>query len=141
MALFTSDTARAVGKGAQFTSANAAEMGRKGGIRSGEVRRERRDMGSIACSMLNSGIPLDDAKALAKQYDGLGSADMLAKALILAKVMEGAYSGDLATAKWLYQVEQADTTKMNAMIDDDPFSKSLRELAAEMEAIADSQSL
>lgn len=139
MPLFTSETAAEFGT--PFTRENAAEMGRRGGIASGEVRRERRDIASMVKSMLESDIPLDDAQALMSQYSGLCDNDMMVSAVMLAQVFDRAMKGDLAAVKLIIEQENAANCRMADAREDDAFSKSLRELAAQMEAVADRQSL
>lgn len=69
------------------------ENGKKGGIRSGEVRREKRMLADTAQMLL--GLPLTDAKGIGKLKSmGISKGDMTNAMMMTAAILKRAQSGD-----------------------------------------------
>lgn len=69
-----------------FTSDNAAEMGRRGGIASGEARRRRRSMSELASVMMGQELRGRDAQRVGALFPDLGGEVTQAAAVVAGQV-------------------------------------------------------
>jgi phage terminase large subunit len=69
-----------------FTSENAAEMGRRGGIASGESRRRRRSMSELASVMMGQELKGKDAQKVGALFPDLGGEVTQAAAVVAGQV-------------------------------------------------------
>lgn len=69
-----------------FDSENAAEMGRRGGIASGEARRRRRSMSELASVMLGQGLRGRDAQTVGALFPDLDGEVTQAAAVVAGQV-------------------------------------------------------
>lgn len=70
-----------------FTSKNSEEMGRRGGVASGEARRRKRSMSELASVMLGQELRGEDASSVASDFPGLGGEVTQAAAVVAGQVM------------------------------------------------------
>lgn len=91
----------------QIRSAEKArELGRKGGIKSGETRRRKREARKLVRQLFDIGImegevyDIDKAESLA----GISGQNITAMDAIVLKQIQLAINGDLRAAQWLVQL-------------------------------------
>jgi phage terminase large subunit len=75
-----------VGKLRPFTSENSAEMGRRGGVASGEARRRRRSMSELASVMMGQELRGKDAQKVGALFPDLGGEVTQAAAVVAGQV-------------------------------------------------------
>lgn len=110
----------------QFTKETAAEMGRRGGIASGEAKRKRKSIAEFVKLATGSTIPDNVAAKLVKEFDGFTSEELTYGAAMVAKQISAAMKGDLNAAKWLQEMESTQYGRdLNS--EPDPLSKAFDE--------------
>ena len=111
------------------TSDEAREIGRKGGIASGEARRKKRACAEIAMRVIGSELSGADRAKVEKVTGPLGDDEATLYAAALAQVVTKAVKGDLKAFRELQNVvEKAQGGSMKQQREDDPLSAALREL-------------
>ena len=78
----------------------AIERGRKGGIRSGEVRRRKRDMKSAAKLILEMPVEMDSVKKGMKNL-GFDEEDLTNQMAVMVSIWKKAMEGDVRAAEFL----------------------------------------
>lgn len=111
------------------TSDEAREIGRKGGIASGEARRKKKACAEIAMRVIGSELSGADRAKVEKVTGPLGDDEATLYAAALAQVVTKAVKGDLKAFRELQNVvEKAQGGSMMQQREDDPLSAALREL-------------
>lgn len=111
------------------TSDEAREIGRKGGIASGEARRKKKACAEIAMRVIGSELSGADRAKVEKVTGPLGDDEATLYAAALAQVVTKAVKGDLKAFRELQNVvEKAQGGSMKQQREDDPLSAALREL-------------
>lgn len=111
------------------TSDEAREIGRKGGIASGEARRKKKACAEIAMRVIGSELLGADRAKVEKVTGPLGDDEATLYAAALAQVVTKAVKGDLKAFRELQNVvEKAQGGSMMQQREDDPLSAALREL-------------
>ena len=111
------------------TSDEAREIGRKGGIASGEARRKKKACAEIAMRVIGSELSGADRAKVEKITGPLGDDEATLYAAALAQVVTKAVKGDLKAFRELQNVvEKAQGGSMMQQREDDPLSAALREL-------------
>lgn len=111
------------------TSDEAREIGRKGGIASGEARRKKKACAEIAMRVIGSELSGADRAKVEKVTGPLGDDEATLYAAALAQVVTKAVKGDLKAFRELQNVvEKAQGGSMTQQREDDPLSAALREL-------------
>ena len=111
------------------TSDEAREIGRKGGIASGEARRKKKACAEIAMRVIGSELSGADRAKVEKVTGPLGDDEATLYAAALAQVVTKAVKGDLKAFRELQNVvEKAQGGSMMQPREDDPLSAALREL-------------
>lgn len=99
------------------TTEEAREIGRAGGIASGEARRAKKTWKQIANIMLNN--PTSPANASKLKALGIEAEDATNSAVILFKLVQKSQAGDLKATKLLAKITgnlEADKLEVNAPI-------------------------
>lgn len=111
------------------TSDEAREIGRKGGIASGEARRKKKACAEIAMRVIGSELSGADRAKVEKVTGPLGDDEATLYAAALAQVVTKAVKGDLKAFRELQNVvEKAQGGAAIQQREDDPLSAALREL-------------
>lgn len=111
------------------TSDEAREIGRKGGIASGEARRKKKACAEIAMRVIGSELSGADRAKVEKVTGPLGDDEATLYAAALAQVVTKAVKGDLKAFRELQNVvEKAQGGAAMQQREDDPLSAALREL-------------
>ena len=111
------------------TSDEAREIGRKGGIASGEARRKKKACAEIAMRVIGSELSGADRAKVEKVTGTLGDDEATLYAAALAQVVTKAVKGDLKAFRELQNVvEKAQGGAAMQQREDDPLSAALREL-------------
>ena len=111
------------------TSDEAREIGRKGGIASGEARRKKKACAEIAMRVIGSELSGADRSKVEKVTGPLGDDEATLYAAALAQVVTKAVKGDLKAFRELQNVvEKAQGGAAMQQREDDPLSAALREL-------------
>ena len=117
---FTSDQSRE----------EAAKIGRKGGIASGEAKRKKKTCAEIAMRVVNSELDPASRAKVEKVTGPLGDDEDTLYAAALAQVVAKAVKGDLKAFRELQNViEKAQGTSAVQQREDDPLSSALKDLA------------
>lgn len=112
------------------TSDEAREIGRKGGIASGEARRKKKACAEIAMRVIGSELSGADRAKVEKVTGPLGDDEATLYAAALAQVVTKAVKGDLKAFRELQNViEKAQGASAVQQREDDPLSAALKELA------------
>ena len=115
------------------TSSEAREIGRKGGIASGEARRKKKTCAEIAMRVINSELNADTRAKVEKITGPLGEDEDTLYAAALAQVVTKAVKGDLKAFRELQNVvEKAQGASAVQQREDDPLSAALKELGASL---------
>ena len=85
---------------AKLTHEDRVENGRKGGKKSGEVRRAKREMRELAKDILNMNIKAGTPQDFKNLAESKGKNISVAEALVLAQVKKG-MSGDTKATKFI----------------------------------------
>ena len=95
------------------SSSEARKNGRKGGIKSGEVRRRKKSMKSVLSAMLNADVVSDEIYNSAAEL-GVDVMDMTYQAAIMAALVRRAASGDVAAVREIRSIigEDNDTERV-----------------------------
>jgi len=134
-------------KSGDLTSSELRERARKGGIASGEARREKKQMKACADAML-SGMPDDKSiQSLKKLYPDLVIDDFTVTTLLIAKQIDKAAKGDTRALEFIRDITgqkpvDEKNIKLNADIKTGPsfdVSKLSKEALAELMAIMESE--
>ena len=111
------------------TTEEAREIGRKGGIASGEARRKKKACAEIAMRVIGSELSGADRAKVEKITGPLGDDEATLYAAALAQVVTKAVKGDLKAFRELQNVvEKAQGGAAMQQREDDPLSAALREL-------------
>jgi hypothetical protein len=111
------------------TASEARELGRKGGIASGEARRKKKTCAEIAMRVVNSELDPASRAKVEKVTGPLGDDEDTLYAAALAQVVAKAVKGDLKAFRELQNViEKAQGASAVQQREDDPLSSALREL-------------
>ena len=111
------------------TTDEAREIGRKGGIASGEARRKKKACAEIAMRVIGSELSGADRAKVEKVTGPLGDDEATLYAAALAQVVTKAVKGDLKAFRELQNVvEKAQGGAAMQQREDDPLSAALREL-------------
>lgn len=111
------------------TTDEAREIGRKGGIASGEARRKKKACAEIAMRVIGSELSGADRAKVEKITGPLGDDEATLYAAALAQVVTKAVKGDLKAFRELQNVvEKAQGGAAMQQREDDPLSAALREL-------------
>lgn len=87
-----------------FTSDNAADMGERGGVASGEARRRRRSMSELASVMLGQGLRGRDAQTVGALFPDLDG-EVTQAAAVVAGQVEAARRGSTQAFNALREME------------------------------------
>lgn len=113
------------------TSEEARERGRKGGIKSGEVRRERKALREVLDTLLNLPVGFEVQKDTMVAL-GISEEECNNQTLIAVSMIQAAANGDVKAATWLRDtVGEKPTDKVEASIQSNPLDKKLAELSPE----------
>ena len=95
------------------SSSEARKNGRKGGIKSGEVRRRKKSMKSVLSAMLNADVVSDEIYNSAAEL-GVDVMEMTYQAAIMAALVRRAASGDVAAVREIRSIigEDNDTERI-----------------------------
>lgn len=85
-----------------FTKENAAEKGRLGGIKSGEVRRAKRDIKNIAKDLMALGLKKGDIDVYDSYEESKGKNVTVTEAIFLTMAMK-AMKGDTRAAEFCFK--------------------------------------
>lgn len=111
------------------TSDEAREIGRKGGIASGEARRKKKACAEIAMRVIGSELSGADRAKVEKVTGPLGDDEATLYAAALAQVVTKAVKGDLKAFRELQNVvEKAQGASAVQQREDDALSAALKEL-------------
>lgn len=111
------------------TSSEAREIGRKGGIASGEARRKKKTCAEIAMRVINSELNAETRAKVEKVTGPLGDDEDTLYAAALAQVVTKAVKGDLKAFRELQNVvDRAQGAQAVQQREDDPLSAALKEL-------------
>lgn len=111
------------------TSSEAREIGRKGGIASGEARRKKKTCAEIAMRVINSELNAETRAKVEKVTGPLGDDEDTLYAAALAQVVTKAVKGDLKAFRELQNVvDRAQGASAVQERKDDPLSAALKEL-------------
>lgn len=111
------------------TSSEAREIGRKGGIASGEARRKKKTCAEIALRVINSELNAETRAKVEKVTGPLGDDEDTLYAAALAQVVTKAVKGDLKAFRELQNVvDRAQGASAVQERKDDPLSAALKEL-------------
>lgn len=111
------------------TSSEAREIGRKGGIASGEARRKKKSCAEIAMRVINSELNAETRAKVEKVTGPLGDDEDTLYAAALAQVVTKAVKGDLKAFRELQNVvDRAQGASAVQERKDDPLSAALKEL-------------
>lgn len=115
------------------TSSEAREIGRKGGIASGEARRKKKTCAEIAMRVINSELNAETRAKVEKVTGPLGDDEDTLYAAALAQVVTKAVKGDLKAFRELQNVvDRAQGASAVQERKDDPLSAALKELGASL---------
>lgn len=114
-----------------WTPEEASYYGSIGGRKTAERHKRKKAMRELATAMVNNSVNQKSAAQLKKLFPELDGEDMTIAAGIIAKQITNALQGDLASAKWLQTLQ--DGGEMQADVSEDELSRSLRELADEID--------
>lgn len=111
------------------TTEEARERGRKGGIKSGEVRRERKALREVLDTLLNLPVGFEVQKETLVAL-GIDEEDCNNQTLISVAMIQAAASGDVKAATWLRDtVGEKPTDKIEASVQTNPLDMKLGELS------------
>lgn len=88
------------------SASEARELGRKGGIASGESRRRKRDMASIATALLDSRATGGSREALREVAPGLADEDATLAATVVAGQIASAQAGNAQAARFVAELDE-----------------------------------
>lgn len=115
-----------------FTKENAAEMGRRGGIASGEARQSKKRLREMLNEVGRASVSAETAEEIQAFLNGEGGESSHSLAVAIAVYRE-AESGNMQAARLIYDnegvVENRETSDMSE------FAESLRGIAAQIDAI------
>lgn len=112
------------------TSDEEREIGRKGGIASGEARRKKKACAEIAMRVIGSELSGADRAKVEKVTGPLGDDEATLYAAALAQVVTKAVKGDLKAFRELQNViEKAQGASAVQQREDDALSSALKDLA------------
>lgn len=111
------------------TTEEARERGRKGGIKSGEIRRERKALREVLDTLLNLPVGFEVQKETLVAL-GIDEEDCNNQTLISVAMIQAAASGDVKAATWLRDtVGEKPTDKIEASVQTNPLDMKLGELS------------
>lgn len=99
----------------------AREKGRKGGVASGEARRQKKAVAEYLKLMMDSDAPEAVADNLQAKIKGLQGEDITLTAAMAYKQIEKAIKGDIEAAKWITELYDKQTMKDRAKENKAPF--------------------
>lgn len=122
--------------GNKFTPENAAEMGRKGGIASGEKRRKKKNERERYKALLNMALDKGKAKDIEdiKNFAAIEGKNISVGDAIAVTMVQRALMGDRDAAKLIYGLigeVNPQATEESAEVSDDGFLKALGATAAD----------
>lgn len=79
----------------------AREIGRKGGIKSGQVRKQKADFIKVAKALMDCELSDHDKKLVEARFKELVPEEINYRTLILIKQLEKALKGDINSAKYV----------------------------------------
>lgn len=87
------------------TESQARELGQRGGIASGIARRERKRLRELAVAMVNTPVQMDSGPySMNKWFEKFNIPEPTMIDIILARLIDNAYSGDIQATKLLFAV-------------------------------------
>lgn len=113
------------------SSEEARERGRIGGIKSGEVRRKRKELRDVLDTLLSLPVGLEAQKEALLAL-GLREEDCNNQTLISVAMIQAAAGGDVKAATWLRDtVGEKPTDKLETNVQLNPLDVTLAELSPE----------
>ena len=106
----------------KITKENASEMGKKGGRKSGEVRRRKRDMKTAMKLLLDLGVASPKVQQQ-MQALGINERDMTNQMAVLLSVLNQAMKGDIKAAEFVRdtagetEIKTTSDSKLNIAVD------------------------
>lgn len=100
-------------KATQFTTENAAEKGRKGGIKSGEVRRQKAEMRKVARILLDMPIKKGKIENFKNLEEANGKNIRLLEAILIPQINKGIEGDTKATELLLKAADLMPDQKVN----------------------------
>ena len=117
----------------QFRSGrDAVESGRKGGIASGIAKRKRRSEKELAMMILEAAVKDDDDKHELEGF-GITGEDATYYALILARLVEKALSGDVQAIKEFRNIVETDNAAKDIKLRQQEAKRRDKELEMKIE--------
>lgn len=87
------------------TESQARALGQRGGIASGIARREKKRLREIAVAMVNTPVQMDNGPySMNKWFEKFNIPEPTMIDIILARLIDNAYSGDIQATKLLFTV-------------------------------------
>ncbi|NCU30372.1 hypothetical protein EOM57_01055 [Candidatus Saccharibacteria bacterium] len=113
------------------TSEEARERGRKGGIKSGEIRRERKALRQVLDTLLTLPVGFDMQRETLIAL-GIDEEECNNQTLITVAMIQAAAGGDVKAATWIRDtVGEKPTDKIEANIQKNPLDDQLAQLSPE----------
>lgn len=115
------------------TSDEAKALGKKGGIKSGEVRRERKKLQETVSTILSMAPGLEADRQALKQL-GIDESDQNNQTLLVLSMMRAAAEGDVKAATWLRDTageKPIEKLEANVQASISPLDEKLAELSIE----------
>lgn len=115
------------------TSDEAKALGQKGGIKSGEVRRERKKLQETVSTILSMAPGLEADRQALKQL-GIDESDQNNQTLLVLSMMRAAAEGDVKAATWLRDTageKPIEKLEANVQASISPLDEKLAELSIE----------
>lgn len=111
------------------TESEARELGRRGGIASGEARRRKKTCVDIAMRVISSELDAKTRSTVEKVTGPLGDDESTLYAAAIAQVVAKAVKGDMRAFRELQNVvERANGGFVEQEREEDPLTKALREI-------------
>lgn len=111
------------------TESEARELGRRGGIASGEARRRKKTCADIAMRVISSELDAKTRSTVEKVTGPLGDDESTLYAAAIAQVVAKAVKGDMRAFRELQNVvERANGGFVEQEREEDPLTKALREI-------------
>lgn len=88
------------------TAEEARELGRRGGIASGEARRRKRDMAAVATAILASGAKGESREVIAAVAPDLADEDATVAAAVVAGQIASAQGGNAQSARFVAELDE-----------------------------------
>lgn len=112
-----------------LTTSKAREIGRLGGIASGEAKRKKKACAEIAMRVIQSEMDSKTRATVEKVTGPLGDDESTLYAAALAQMVAKAVKGDVRAFREIQNViDRAEGGHAQTEREEDPLSKSLREL-------------